>query len=152
MVAEGHRNFSLPCNIVLCFESISVPLSGTVGSLYLSRSNEPVHAVYLAIPYFVIILRWVPQNARQTSTQLCSRLLGLIVSVNMECLLLSRGPSICTITGRMLESRSSYRSCQQGRTVIALRTGQNTRPVIDRCSWGWSVELPRVWRSTFRRT
>jgi hypothetical protein len=20
MVAEGHRNFSLPCNIVLCFE------------------------------------------------------------------------------------------------------------------------------------
>lgn len=164
MVAEGHHNFSLPCNIVLCFESISVPLSGTVGSLYLSRSNEPVHAVYLANPYFVIILRWVPQNARQTSTQLsviklgnsmcepCSRLLGLIVSVNMECLLLSRGPSICTITGRMLESRSSYRSCQQGRTVIALSTGQNTMPVIDRCSWGWAVELPRVSRSTFRRT
>lgn len=50
MVAEGHRNFSLPCNIVLCFESISVPLSGTVGSLYLSRSNEPVHAIYLANP------------------------------------------------------------------------------------------------------
>lgn len=69
MVAEGHRNFSLPCNIVLCFESISVPLSGTVGSLYLSRSNEPVHAVYLANPYFVIMLSGVSNNIRQTCSK-----------------------------------------------------------------------------------
>jgi F0F1-type ATP synthase membrane subunit c/vacuolar-type H+-ATPase subunit K len=46
MMVEGHRNFYLPVTLSCVLRSISVPLSGTVGSLYLSRSNEPVHAVH----------------------------------------------------------------------------------------------------------
>lgn len=57
MMAEGHRNFSLPCNIVLCFEEhlCTVERDGRL-TVYLSRSNEPVHESSSCRAIFVIIV------------------------------------------------------------------------------------------------